>query len=448
MSSSISPEPYSGYFHTDLGSEDKELTHVGPRTPCGEYMRRFWQPVAMSSELEDLPLLIRVLGEDLVLFRDRSRRIGLLHRHCSHRLASLEYGTIEARGIRCCLHGWLYDIDGALLEAPAEPANTPLLKTVRQGAYPVHEYKGLIFAYLGPPAEKPIFPIYDTFEIPDDEIVPYACDFPCNWLQVCENSIDQTHSTFLHDRASGTQFHSTWGEIPILDYHVRPIGFFYTYARRVGQNIWVGTADVLMPNFVQAGAVFSMDGSNIKYFGRNAFTRWAVPVDNTNTRVLAWMHYNDRADPPTEERMSAASIEVVEAGVRWDRPYQDTQRWPGDVEGIAGQGRIAIHAAQHLATTDKGVAMFRERLRKTIRALQNGEPPLQPADLTDAPIPTYGSDSVIKVPATPKEDTPGLCLDVSRQITEIYVAADHLKGEPRDTYIQEHVKELEGSLSR
>ena len=160
------------------------------------------------------------------------------------------------------------------------------------------------------------------------------------------------------------------------------------------------------------------------------------------------MHYNDRADPPTEERMSAASIEVVEAGVRWDRPYQDTQRWPGDVEGIAGQGRIAIHAAQHLATTDKGVAMFRERLRKDIRALQNGDRPFQPADLSDAPIPTFGSDSVIEVPPSPDEDTSRLCLDISRQITEIYVAADHLKGEPRDTYIQERVKELEISLGR
>ena len=162
------------------GSIRRQRAHpCRPRTPCGEYLRRFWHPVALASELEDLPLLIRVFGEDRVLFRDLSRRVGLLHRRCSHRLASLEFASIEERGIRCCLHGGLYDIDGTLLDAPAEPANTPLLKAVRQGAYPGHEYKGLIFAYLGPPDEKPVFPIYDTFEIPDDEIVPYACDFPC-----------------------------------------------------------------------------------------------------------------------------------------------------------------------------------------------------------------------------------------------------------------------------
>ena len=108
--------PFSGYYWTASAEEDKELTHVGPGTPCGEYLRRFWHPVALSSQLKDIPLAIRVFGEDLVLFRDLGGRTGLLHKHCSHRRASLEYGVITERGIRCCYHGWHYDVDGHILE--------------------------------------------------------------------------------------------------------------------------------------------------------------------------------------------------------------------------------------------------------------------------------------------------------------------------------------------
>lgn len=125
-----------------------ELTRIGPGTPCGDYLRRFWHPVAIASEVQDLPIALRILGEDLVLFRDRSDRFGLVHRRCPHRQASLEYGTCEKQGIRCCYHGWHFDIDGSLLEAPGQPeaAQTRLKSRVRLGAYPAFEYKGLVFA--------------------------------------------------------------------------------------------------------------------------------------------------------------------------------------------------------------------------------------------------------------------------------------------------------------
>ena len=197
---------YQGYENRDTPPEDPELTHVGPGTPCGEYLRRFWHGIALSKEIGDLPLAIRLFGEDLVLFRDGEGRIGLLHRHCAHRGASLEYGRIEKQGIRCCYHGWRWDVDGTLLEAPAEPANSPLFTKVRQGGYPAFEYKGIVFAYLGPAAEVPEFPVYDTFEIPDTEMEPYTCSFPCNWLQVTENGIDPVHSMFLHTLVNGPQF--------------------------------------------------------------------------------------------------------------------------------------------------------------------------------------------------------------------------------------------------
>ena len=175
---------YTGYYDQEDAGEDAELTHVTRGTPAGEYLRRFWHGIAMSSELGELPLAVRIMGEDLVLFRDKAGRVGLLKKHCAHRRASLEFGHVEERGIRCCYHGWLYDVDGTLLEAPAEPPESSIFKNIRQGAYPVKEYKGLLFAYMGPPERTPEFPIYDTFETPGLEMVPYTCSFPCNWLQV------------------------------------------------------------------------------------------------------------------------------------------------------------------------------------------------------------------------------------------------------------------------
>ena len=147
--------PFSGYHHQPAAPQEDPLTRVGPGTPTGEYLRRFWQPFLMSSQLGELPKAIRLLGEDLVVFRDRTKRLGLLHRHCIHRGVSLEFGIIGERGITCCYHGWTYDVDGTILDAPAEPSTERLRELYCQGAYPVREVDGLIFAYLGPPAKMP-----------------------------------------------------------------------------------------------------------------------------------------------------------------------------------------------------------------------------------------------------------------------------------------------------
>jgi len=144
-------EPFSGYYHREVPEHDRELTEVGPETPCGEYLRRFWQPVGMTSELKDLPKRVRIMGEDLVLFRDGRAKIGLLELHCSHRGTSLEFGMVERCGIRCCYHGWLYDVDGRVLETPGEPPESTFKDRFFHGAYPTIEYKGLIFAYRAPP---------------------------------------------------------------------------------------------------------------------------------------------------------------------------------------------------------------------------------------------------------------------------------------------------------
>ena len=118
-----------------------------------------------------MPLAIRILGEDLVAFRDRGGRVGVLARHCAHRGASLEFGIISDRGLRCCYHGWLFDTDGTVLETPGEPPHSPLKDMCMQGAYPVREYRGLIFTYMGPPEQLPEFPILDTYDAPNNRMV-------------------------------------------------------------------------------------------------------------------------------------------------------------------------------------------------------------------------------------------------------------------------------------
>ena len=162
---------YGAYHHRERPTDDDELTRVGPGTPCGEYLRRFWQPVVLSKELRDLPRRLRIMGEDLVAFRDRSGAVGLLELHCPHRGTSLEFGLVSDKGIRCCYHGWLFDVDGTILETPGEPADSTLKDRLFHGAYPVREHQGLLFAYMGPPDNEPDFPILDTYDLPGYRMV-------------------------------------------------------------------------------------------------------------------------------------------------------------------------------------------------------------------------------------------------------------------------------------
>ena len=162
---------FGGYLHRELPDEDAELSHVGPNTPCGEYLRRFWQPICFSDELKDLPHRVKILGEELVVFRNLSGAVGLMELHCPHRGASLEFGLIDTRGIRCCYHGWLFAPDGTILETPGEPAISSVKDHLYHAAYPTHEHGGIVFAYMGPPNRRPPFPVYDSFVRPGYRLI-------------------------------------------------------------------------------------------------------------------------------------------------------------------------------------------------------------------------------------------------------------------------------------
>ncbi|MDZ4734769.1 MAG: Rieske 2Fe-2S domain-containing protein [Rhodospirillaceae bacterium] len=443
MNLSIDMGRYKGYRLNSRPEADPELTHVTPGTPAGEYLRRFWHAIALSSEIRDLPVGIQVMGEDLVLFRDLKGRIGLLHRHCMHRQASLEYGRISEQGIRCCYHGWLFDVDGTVLDMPGEPdgGQTKRLRdTYRQGAYPALEYKGLVFAYMGPPELAPPFPIYDTFEIPETEMVPYAAEFPCNWLQVTENGIDPVHSMFLHTNVNGAQFAETWGVIGEVEYLDADISVYCTIGRRVGDNIWTRVQENILPNITQSGAVLTIDGKSQKYFGRNTFFRWCLPVDNTNTRVLGWANFGSRTDP--KELNTPENIERLEQGEVFDRTYEEEQRRPGDYAAMTGQGPIVVHEREHFVTSDRGVARFRNRIKRAVRELANKTEPTQPTARGITPIPTYSGDTVLNLPVTGNSDKERVRETVNR-VFETIRSADRLSGEKRDSFIIEELKKLE-----
>ena len=256
-------EPYSGYYLNDVPGHDPEITHTGPGTPMGEVMRHFWHPVCLSSQLGDLPLALRIMREDLVAFRDKSGNVGVLHRHCSHRGTSLEYGIVSERGLRCCYHGWLFDVDGRILETPGEPPDSRLKDSLRHGAYLAFEYEGLIFAYLGPPEETPEFPIYDTYEQADNRMVPYALWYPCNWLQVHDNVMDPVHAAILHSQFAEIQLSEGYAVMPILDFRKVPGGMVSITGRRQGDVIWMRLHHTILPNFSQVAALWE-NGTEVK----------------------------------------------------------------------------------------------------------------------------------------------------------------------------------------
>jgi phenylpropionate dioxygenase-like ring-hydroxylating dioxygenase large terminal subunit len=316
---------YRGYDVRLPVEPDDEITRVEPGSPCGEYMRRFWTPVAMSSQLADKPVAIRILSEELVIFRDGEGRVGLLHKHCAHRRASLEFGRIEKRGIRCCYHGWHFDVDGTILETPGEAPTSNICRSICQPAYPVREFKGLVFAYMGPPDDVPAFPYLDSFDLPDHELVPYSIHSPCNWLQETENAIDPYHSVFLHGRVNGPQFPGLehFVELPVVSYHQRDAAIVYSHARRVGDLVMLRFHDYLLPNAAQNGGMFQKL-EKTKFFGRTSLTKWVVPIDSTNSRKFGWRHFNDKDEVLRQGKRDEVGWEKVDFyGQTAHRPYAE-----------------------------------------------------------------------------------------------------------------------------
>jgi 5,5'-dehydrodivanillate O-demethylase len=339
--------------------ENERLTRVGPGTPVGEMLRRYWWPVWFSEQVSTTPVPVRVLGEDLVLFRDGSGRTALLDRRCPHRGASLELGRVEADGIRCCYHGWKFDRAGYCLDMPCEPENTPLKDEVRQTAYATEEAAGLVFAYLGP-EPAPVLPRYDLFFGEGLQRTVGAEIDHCNWLQRAENTVDQMHATVLH--AAG---------YPELALQRPKIDWSRTwYGVRSSYELTGGAAKV---------SHFIFPASN-RYFGarigdtssQNMHIR--TPVDDTATMTF---YIRAKESRDTDKRLVTKGLTVTTPGVYervedgwWGLPNREQDRAAQE-----SQGRIADRTREILATSDRGVVMFRRMLAEGVAAVERGEDP-------------------------------------------------------------------------
>jgi len=414
-------KPYSAYYHRGMPPEDEELTRVGPGTPCGEYMRRFWQPVIPASELTDLPVKLRILGEDLVVFRDGSGEIGLLELHCPHRGTSLEFGLVGEKGIRCCYHGWLFGCDGTILETPGEAAGSTLKDKLFHGSYPVHEHAGLVFAYMGKPEQQPAFPILDTYDIAGYRLVARKPTlWECNWLQVKENSMDPAHLAFLHTLPGSEGFTDDLKALGEWDWMETPLGMVYIDTRRQDDRVWVRVADFILPNIHQFPP--NQDPMALRNsINRPQATTWAVPLDDTHTMQIGYYR------APERKQMRRGGGFGQDAS----RSYEERQRVPGDYDAqVSIHNGIARHGLEHLASTDRGIIMMRNMIRAGIRANRDGKPLNSPLLENGAAVPTYSHDRVVPgiAPAASAAADRALLREVARNVVAGSISEGGLAG--------------------
>jgi phenylpropionate dioxygenase-like ring-hydroxylating dioxygenase large terminal subunit len=353
-------------FHSDL-------TRVGRGTPMGELLRRYWHPVGLTSDAGEMPKMVRALGEDLVLFRDRGGRAGLLYPRCAHRGASLYYGRTEERGIRCCYHGWLFDVEGRCLEQPFV-TNRGSASVVRQPAYPVQERYGLIFAYLGPPAKQPLLPRYNLLEQlaagehieADDTSIGSGGPalVPCTWLQHFENVMDPYHVAVLHSSFSGVQFTEQMRLVPQVRFENAPYGVRSIQLRDLGGGrVHHRVTETVLPT-IRAVAT-----PRAEHAGPCSQLGWVLPLDDTSFRIYS----AGRVRSPGELGKGRSRFN----GKTWfELTPEEHQRMPGDYEAQVSQGAITFHSEEHLVSTDRGIAMLRAMLKRQVETVAQGGDPV------------------------------------------------------------------------
>ena len=181
--------------------ENMFMAQVGPGTPMGELLRRFWHPVLLSEELPEPdcpPKRTKILGEELIAFRDTNGDVGLVDNYCPHRRASLFFGRNEESGLRCVYHGWKFDINGDCVDMPSEPAESNFKDKVKINAYPTREGAGMVWAYMGPKELQPEMPQLEYLDVPEDQFVSTKVMYESNFVQVIEGEIDTVHASLLH----------------------------------------------------------------------------------------------------------------------------------------------------------------------------------------------------------------------------------------------------------
>ena len=369
-----SERPGDGRAHgRPKGEWNPDLVETSAGTPAGELLRRYWHPVALSSEATSIPRHVRILSEDLILFRDGSGRPGLVEPRCCHRGTTLYYGRVEDDGIRCPYHGWLFAADGVCLDQPCEPDRGRNRASCRQPWYPLQEYNGLLFAYMGPADRQPVFPRYDIFEdLRDDEEIVIIDHFafggpseaPCNWFQTHENAMDPYHVFILHNAISGHQFDPRLEIWPRIDWQRHTWGITASQDRDLPDGkVLHRVTEIRVPT------IRVIPTPTLTVLGKTNNMSWAVPIDDTRTTVVSMLR--KPKDRPAQGLPSYGD------GKSWfDLDDEGHQRYPGDYETQVGQGPITLHSEEHLSSSDRGVSMARRQFLEQVRVVASGGDPV------------------------------------------------------------------------
>ena len=383
-------ETFGRAYGRKPGVSDPVLTEVGPGTPGGELLRRYWQPIALSSEATTIPRQIRRFGEDLILFRNKNGEAGLLTPRCIHRGTSLFYGKVEEDGIRCCYHGWKFSSQGVVLDQPCEPDGGRSKHKLRQPWYPVVEQFGAVWAYMGPPDRQPLFPIYSCFEDleKDEEVTANGGEnssevvgpslLPHNWYQGFDNATDHYHLPILHVRNSGAQLSSSRfsADLPEVEWAYSSAGHsvLTTSKRNLGNGeIYVRIEQMLMPNIVGIPSVLSsgVDGLALLFW---------VPRDDTSTTAIALVRQKKgvafamsaAVDPDAPKLLGFGPEKKI-----WsEMTPEERQIYPGDYEAQLGQGTITLHSEEHLAASDAGLVKHRLLWKRQAKIVAAGGDPV------------------------------------------------------------------------
>ena len=366
-----------------------DLRRVGRGTPAGEWFRRYWLVVGTTQELYDIPQAVRILGEDLVLFRDSHGKIGLLGVHCPHRGASLEYGDIENGGLRCPYHGWLFDVTGQCLEMPAEPAASAFCRKVKHLSYPVREQGGLIFAYMGTDQDNPPpLPKYQALADSNGRRSLEATRrYDYNWFNFIENGADPAHFSILHraDPNDGTwrSWFFNFKDVPPFDAVETPYGM-KVVSRKPGptsETEYVDEKSFALPSILQIGDTefthFKRPREALSAGSRNAHFMFVTPHDDTSFTLFTVNHYTG-PDPDFFEKLAPSrKVEAKSEKKPYDRRKYAPFRGSVRTEDIACQGTQPLLAErkEQLATSDKGVILIRKIILKAIGAVRDGQTP-------------------------------------------------------------------------
>ena len=372
-----------------LSPEDNELlTRTDSGTSMGSLIRCYWVPALLSEEIPQPdcpPVRVRMLGEELVSFRDSQGRIGLIRERCAHRGTSLFYGRNEECGLRCIYHGWKYDVDGNVLDTPAEPGDSDFKKKLRHSAYPTHEAGGVIYAYLGPRDQMPLFPAYEWTQVPPEQTYVTKCLLECNYLQGLEGECDSSHLSFLHRAFTNERNQSLYKSdtSPIYETEETDFGVRLIATRNTDNQHYVRFSAFVMPVYgcVPAGRPPNeLDGYEIHtYVPADDTHCWRYDLGFRRTRAISEDEVHRREQiGPSYLRLRNARNNYLQ-----DRQMQKTVNFTGiqdflnhDACATESMGSIFDRSKEHLGVSDKAVIAVRKFLLSSVKALgENKAPP-------------------------------------------------------------------------